>query len=241
MEYYKNEKLNERIKNAKIKEKYGIKSLEYLIVKLDGDIISLFTRKENGELVDLPIRNKELQKKRYEKALEDLKEQFKKEPKKNKKIKGSKEKIEIIDWNLNSRNLMINLFFNVLKEKHRTAKDKLPSIDADALSKMKNSIAGELIAFRSNTKTLQSLKNVDSYIYAPEVYFDKNIPYDKANINYNILGYDNIERIFPVAGKSVPINADKRARLAFVVSHWDKVSENDLSKDVKNILNQVKE
>ncbi len=76
MDAYKNEKLNERIKNAKIKEKYGIKSLEYLIVKLDGDIISLFTRKENGELVDLPIRNKELQKKRYEKALGDLKEQI---------------------------------------------------------------------------------------------------------------------------------------------------------------------
>jgi len=76
MEHYKNEKLDERLKNAKIKEKYGIKSLEYLIVKLDGDIIRLFTRKENGELVDLPIRNKELQKKRYEKALVDLKEQI---------------------------------------------------------------------------------------------------------------------------------------------------------------------
>ncbi|KKK90587.1 hypothetical protein LCGC14_2721510, partial [marine sediment metagenome] len=61
MENYKIEKHDERIKNAKIKEKYGIKSLEYLIVKLDGDIIRLFTRKENGELVDLPIRNKELQ------------------------------------------------------------------------------------------------------------------------------------------------------------------------------------
>lgn len=69
---YKSELLKERTRQAEIKEKYGIKSLDNLIVKLDGELIELYTRKEKGELVDLPIRNKEEQKKQYEKAKEDL-------------------------------------------------------------------------------------------------------------------------------------------------------------------------
>lgn len=62
----------ERKRQADIKEKYGIKSLDHLIVKLDGELIHLYERKEKGEAVDLPIYNKENQKKEYEKAKEDL-------------------------------------------------------------------------------------------------------------------------------------------------------------------------
>lgn len=79
MEQYKRQKLEERESNAKIKEKYGIKSLKYLIVKLDGDLIELHRRKEIGENVDLAIRNKETQKKRYEQALRELNEEIKRE------------------------------------------------------------------------------------------------------------------------------------------------------------------
>jgi SNF2 family DNA or RNA helicase len=63
---------NERKRQADIKEKYGIKSLDHLIIKLDGELIHLYERKEKGEAVDLPIYNKENQKKEYEKAKADL-------------------------------------------------------------------------------------------------------------------------------------------------------------------------
>jgi len=62
----------ERKRQADIKEKYGIKSLDHLIVKLDGELIQLYERKEKGEAVDLPIHNKESQKREYENAKEEL-------------------------------------------------------------------------------------------------------------------------------------------------------------------------
>lgn len=72
LQNYQSELHKEREKQAEIKEKYGLKSLNNLIVKLDGDLIELYTRKERGELVDLPIRNKEEQKREYESAKENL-------------------------------------------------------------------------------------------------------------------------------------------------------------------------
>jgi len=71
---YREELLGDRIRQAQVKEKYGIRSLEHFIVKLDGELIDLKARKDQGEQVDLPIRNKEERKQRYEKALQDLKE-----------------------------------------------------------------------------------------------------------------------------------------------------------------------
>jgi len=62
----------ERDRQAEIKEKYGIRSLEYLIVQLDGDLIDLYARRERGDKVDLPIYNKEEQKRTYEEALAEL-------------------------------------------------------------------------------------------------------------------------------------------------------------------------
>lgn len=176
------------------------------------------------------------------KTLEDLKELFKEEPFKNKRVAGQKEKVRVIDWNLDSRNLMINLFFNVLKEKHHTAKDKLPKIDAMALSKMTHPIAGELIKFRSNKKTLDSFKNVSSYINSSENYINETdviTPVDKATLLFNVLGYDNVERIFTVAAKSIPINTDKRARNAFIVPS-SKISAKELDDETLSILSQIK-
>lgn len=79
LQEYKAEILEERERQAEIKRKYGIKSLEHLILRLDGELISLHTRKEQGEKVDLPIRNKEQRKEEYERALEALKDQIDKE------------------------------------------------------------------------------------------------------------------------------------------------------------------
>jgi len=66
---YRQQLQAERDRQAEIKEKYGVKSLEYLIVQLDGDLINLYARRERGDKVDLPIHNKEEQKRGYEEAL----------------------------------------------------------------------------------------------------------------------------------------------------------------------------
>ncbi|QAV33176.1 SNF2 family N-terminal domain-containing protein [Fervidobacterium changbaicum] len=73
LEGYKQELLKERGRQAQIKEKYGVKSLEYLIVKLDDELISLYERKDKGEDVDIVISNKRERKSEYEKALDKLK------------------------------------------------------------------------------------------------------------------------------------------------------------------------
>jgi len=72
LERYKAELLTERSRQTSIKEKYGAKSLEHLILRLDGDLIKLLDRKQQGENVDLVIRNKETQKSSYEQALKNL-------------------------------------------------------------------------------------------------------------------------------------------------------------------------
>jgi SNF2 family DNA or RNA helicase len=69
---YKEELLERRNHQATIKEKYGIRSLEQLILKLDGDLINLYHRRDAGQNVDLVIRNKEERKKQYENSLEEL-------------------------------------------------------------------------------------------------------------------------------------------------------------------------
>ena len=79
LEEYKAEIAKERNRQTEIKEKYGVKSLEHLIVKLDGELITLYNRKELGENVDLVIRNKEERKQEYERALAELREQIQKE------------------------------------------------------------------------------------------------------------------------------------------------------------------
>jgi superfamily II DNA or RNA helicase len=62
----------ERDRQAGVKERYGVKSLEHLILQLDGDLIGLYARRERGDKVDLVIHNKEEQKRAYEEALAEL-------------------------------------------------------------------------------------------------------------------------------------------------------------------------
>jgi len=79
LEDYRMELLKERKRQADIKQKYGIKSLEYLILKLDGELIDLEERKLNGENVDLVIHNKKESKTAYERTLPELKSLIDKE------------------------------------------------------------------------------------------------------------------------------------------------------------------
>jgi len=79
LQAYREEILTERTRQADIKEKYGIRSLNHLILNLDGDLISLYDRKSRGENVDIVIRNKEERKATYGKALEELKDVLGKE------------------------------------------------------------------------------------------------------------------------------------------------------------------
>jgi superfamily II DNA or RNA helicase len=69
----------DRDKQATIKQKYGIASLDKLIVELDGELISLYDRRSQGQNVDLPIRNKEEQKKKYERSKKELEDVIVKE------------------------------------------------------------------------------------------------------------------------------------------------------------------
>ena len=73
VEKYKHEIMKERKRQGKIKRKYGLRSLDYLIGEIDADLTSLYERRDRGEKVDLVIRNKEEQKKRYEEAKRNLK------------------------------------------------------------------------------------------------------------------------------------------------------------------------
>jgi SNF2 family DNA or RNA helicase len=79
LENYKREILAERKRQAEIKRKYGIKSLEYLISELDAQLTELYERQEKGENTDLAIRNKNEKKKQYEDALKNLKKSIEQE------------------------------------------------------------------------------------------------------------------------------------------------------------------
>lgn len=73
---YTKELKEERTRQADIKTKYGLKSLDILKVETDSDLISLRKRKDKGENVDLAIRNKEEQLKKYENAYNTLSSQI---------------------------------------------------------------------------------------------------------------------------------------------------------------------
>ncbi|MGC8979238.1 helicase-related protein [Caldisericum sp.] len=79
VEAYKQEIFEERKRQAEIKRKYGIKSLEYLICELDGELAELYERTAKGEKVDIVIQNKEERKEKYQKSLETLKKEIEQE------------------------------------------------------------------------------------------------------------------------------------------------------------------
>ena len=66
LEAYKQELTQERQRHVDIKRKYGIASLDQLILELDGELLALSIRDEAGEDVRLVRHNKAEQKGRYE-------------------------------------------------------------------------------------------------------------------------------------------------------------------------------
>jgi SNF2 family DNA or RNA helicase len=69
---YKLKLQDDRNRQAQIKQKYGITSLDGLILQLDGDLIELYSRRDRGENVDLAIFNKEEKKREYERSKKEL-------------------------------------------------------------------------------------------------------------------------------------------------------------------------
>jgi superfamily II DNA or RNA helicase len=69
---YKSKLQDDRNRQAQIKQKYGITSLDGLILQLDGDLIDLYARRDRGENVDLAIFNKEEKKREYERSKKEL-------------------------------------------------------------------------------------------------------------------------------------------------------------------------
>lgn len=66
LEEYKQELTGERQRQVDIKRRYGIASLEQLIIKLDGELLELDIRSNNGEDVRLVRQNKLEQKTHYD-------------------------------------------------------------------------------------------------------------------------------------------------------------------------------
>ena len=79
LEQYKQELTEERERQVDIKRRYGIKSLEQLVVKLDSDLLDLNIRSERGEDVRIVIQNKKKLKSHYEEEKEKLEEKCKQE------------------------------------------------------------------------------------------------------------------------------------------------------------------
>ena len=74
LEEYKQELTEERKRQVNIKRKYGIASLDQLILKLDRELLELGARSEKGEDVRLVTQNKEERKRHYEEEKERLEE-----------------------------------------------------------------------------------------------------------------------------------------------------------------------
>lgn len=69
---YQQDLLNERKRQAEIKEKYGIRSLKKLIRDHDADLLNLQERQRKGEKVDIAVRNKEERQRKYIKNRDHL-------------------------------------------------------------------------------------------------------------------------------------------------------------------------
>lgn len=76
---YLSELKNERERQANVKRKYGLKSLDYLIGDLDAALTEYEIRKGEGENMDLAIRNASEKKKNYLKASISLRKEIEQE------------------------------------------------------------------------------------------------------------------------------------------------------------------
>lgn len=73
IEKYRDELKIERERQANVKRKYGLKSLEYFIGEIDADLSDYYIRQDQGDNVDITIYNARERRKNYEIAIEKLK------------------------------------------------------------------------------------------------------------------------------------------------------------------------
>ena len=76
---YQEEIQKRREKETEIKEKYGLRSIEYLIEESDAKLVSYYEKKEKGKDMDLAIRLEEQEKERLQERLKSLEEEIKRE------------------------------------------------------------------------------------------------------------------------------------------------------------------
>jgi len=79
LDEYKKELTEERKRQVDIKRRYGITSLERLILNLDSELLDLAIKSDNGEDVKRLVQNKTEQKDRYEEEKEKLEESCQRE------------------------------------------------------------------------------------------------------------------------------------------------------------------
>ena len=73
IEKYMSELKIERERQANVKRKYGLKSLEYFIGDIDADLSDYYIRQDQGEKLDIVIYNTKERRKNYEIAIKKLK------------------------------------------------------------------------------------------------------------------------------------------------------------------------
>jgi superfamily II DNA or RNA helicase len=73
---YRNEIADDRQQDAEIKERYGLRSLEYLIAESNQKLMDYYERQDGGENMELPIRNEERNLERLETRKEELDEEI---------------------------------------------------------------------------------------------------------------------------------------------------------------------
>lgn len=79
LDRYRQELAEDRERQVNIKRRYGVVSLEQLILKLDGELLALGARAESGENVGRFVQDKEDRKRHYEAEKEKLEETCRKE------------------------------------------------------------------------------------------------------------------------------------------------------------------
>ena len=79
LDEYKKELADERQRQVDIKRRYGITSLERLILNLDSELLDLAIKSDNGEDVKRSIQNKTEQKDRYEEEKKELEQSCQRE------------------------------------------------------------------------------------------------------------------------------------------------------------------
>lgn len=138
----------------------------------------------------------------------------------------------------NSRYLLLHYLYNVLKlpTARNQKKDTLPSTDAATMERFDHPFPGRITRWRSNSRALKSVQGALKFCF-PAERFAGAVPSptgEKAVFWFAAIGYDNIERSFPMSEKSIPINLHKPGRAAFITPAPSEPTADILAADPGN-------